>query len=55
MGERVQAESNAPRAGVAGQARYRRGAVAFLTFHDGYHTGQIAYVRKWLGKGQLVG
>lgn len=32
-----------------------RGAVAFLTFHDGYHTGQIAYVRKWLGKGQLVG
>lgn len=32
-----------------------RGAVAFLTFHDGYHTGQIAYLRKWLGKGQLVG
>jgi hypothetical protein len=32
-----------------------RGAVAFLTFHDGYHTGQIAYVRKWLGKGRLVG
>ncbi|MBL8143978.1 MAG: DinB family protein [Acidobacteria bacterium] len=32
-----------------------RGAVAFLTFHDAYHTGQIAYVRTWLGKGRLVG
>jgi len=32
-----------------------RGAVAFLTFHDGYHVGQIAYLRSWLGKGQLVG
>lgn len=32
-----------------------RGAVAFLAFHDAYHTGQVAYLRKWLGKGQLVG
>lgn len=32
-----------------------RGAVAFLTFHDSYHVGQIAYVLKWLGKPGLVG
>jgi len=32
-----------------------RGAIAFLTFHDGYHVGQIAYVMKMLGKPGLVG
>jgi uncharacterized damage-inducible protein DinB len=32
-----------------------RGAVSFLTFHDSYHVGQIAYVLKWLGKPGLVG
>ncbi len=26
-----------------------RGAIAFLAYHEGYHLGQIAYVRKWLG------
>lgn len=26
-----------------------RGAIAFLAYHEGYHFGQMAYVRKWLG------
>ena len=26
-----------------------RGAIAFLAYHEGYHLGQMAYVRKWLG------
>lgn len=25
------------------------GAVAVLTFHEGYHMGQVTYLRKWLG------
>ena len=32
-----------------------RGAITFLSYHEGYHVGQIAYLRKLLGKGQLVG
>lgn len=31
------------------------GTVAFLAFHDTYHTGQISFVRKWLGYGQTIG
>ena len=31
------------------------GTVAFLAFHDTYHTGQVSYLRKWLGFGQAVG
>lgn len=31
------------------------GAVSFLALHEIYHAGQMAYLRKWLGKGQLVG
>jgi len=31
------------------------GAVTFLSWHEAYHVGQLAAVRKWLGKGQLVG
>ena len=31
------------------------GTVAFLAFHDTYHTGQMSFVRKWLGYGQTVG
>lgn len=33
----------------------QRGAVFFLNFHETYHIGQLAYVRKWLGHSQLVG
>lgn len=31
------------------------GTVAFLAFHDTYHTGQISFLRKWLGYGQTIG
>lgn len=31
------------------------GMVAFLAFHDTYHTGQVSYLRKWLGYGQTIG
>ena len=31
------------------------GSVAFLAFHDAYHTGQVSFLRKWLGYGQTVG
>ena len=32
-----------------------RGAINFLAYHEAYHVGQLAYIRKWLGKEQLVG
>ena len=32
-----------------------RGAINFLAYHEAYHVGQLAYLRKWLGKDQLVG
>ena len=31
------------------------GFIAFLALHETYHVGQLAYLRKWLGHGQLVG
>ena len=31
------------------------GVVAFLAYHESYHMGQVAYLRKWLGYGQTVG
>lgn len=31
------------------------GNVAFLAFHDAYHTGQVSFLRKWLGYGQTIG
>ena len=31
------------------------GVVAFYAFHDTYHSGQVSYLRKWLGYGQTVG
>ncbi|HVO12040.1 MAG TPA: DinB family protein [Vicinamibacteria bacterium] len=31
------------------------GAIAFLAYHEGYHVGQMALVRKALGLGGLVG
>jgi hypothetical protein len=31
-----------------------RGAIAFFAHHEGYHLGQIAYIRKWLGFPGLV-
>ena len=32
-----------------------RGAVAFLHFHETYHIGQLAYLRKHFGYSQLAG
>ena len=31
------------------------GQIAFLSLHESYHVGQMAYLRKWLGFGQAVG
>jgi hypothetical protein len=31
------------------------GTVAFFGFHDAYHTGQVSYLRKWLGYGKTIG
>lgn len=31
------------------------GTVAFYAFHDTYHTGQVSFLRKWLGFGQTIG
>jgi hypothetical protein len=31
------------------------GTIAFLAFHETYHVGQVSYLRKWLGYGQVVG
>lgn len=33
----------------------KRGAIIFLNYHETYHIGQLAYLRKWLGYSQLVG
>jgi uncharacterized damage-inducible protein DinB len=32
-----------------------RGAFAFFVFHETYHVGQLAYLRRWLGYPGLVG
>jgi hypothetical protein len=31
-----------------------RGSIALFAFHEGYHIGQMGYVRKWLGGSPLV-
>ena len=31
------------------------GLVSFLAFHETYHVGQAAYLRRWLGHGQAIG
>jgi hypothetical protein len=31
-----------------------RGAIAFLAYHEGYHLGQMSYLRKWLGAPGLM-
>jgi hypothetical protein len=31
-----------------------RGTIGFLTFHETYHVGQLAYLRKWLGYPGIV-
>jgi hypothetical protein len=31
------------------------GLVSFMAWHEGYHVGQAAYLRSWLGHGQVAG
>jgi hypothetical protein len=31
------------------------GMVTFLAFHEAYHVGQAAYLRRWMGHGRIVG
>jgi len=31
------------------------GTISFFSFHESYHLGQMGYLRKWLGQGQVVG
>jgi hypothetical protein len=31
------------------------GAIGFLAWHEGYHVGQAAYLRSWLGHGGVAG
>ena len=30
-----------------------RGAISLFAFHEGYHVGQLGFLRKWLGNGSL--
>ena len=47
--------SNANPAGTPSFDNTVGGTVALLAFHDAYHSGQIGFLRKWLGYGQAVG
>jgi hypothetical protein len=50
--EELSSPSTSP---VPTQDNTKRGAIVFLNYHETYHIGQIAYLRKWLGYSQLVG
>ena len=30
------------------------GTITFFAYHESYHIGQMAYVRKWLGRGGII-
>ena len=38
---------------VASQDGTLRGAIALFAFHEGYHVGQLGFLRKWLGHSSL--
>lgn len=40
---------------VPGIEKTVRGTIAFLSFHESYHLGQLAYIRRLLGYDQLHG
>jgi hypothetical protein len=48
-------ELAAPAGTFPSQDQTVRGALAMAALHDSYHVGQLAYLRKGLGRGQLVG
>lgn len=53
--ELTEAELSAPAArSFAIPDRSTRGAITFLAYHEGYHIGQMAFLRKWLGFPGLV-
>ena len=39
---------------VASPDETLRGALALLAFHEGYHVGQLGFLRKWLGYTALL-
>src|ERR1044072_4752339 len=47
--------ANAAPEGIPSFDQKLSGVVAFLAFHDAYHTGQLSFLRKWLGYGQTIG
>ncbi|HJT67244.1 MAG TPA: DinB family protein [Pyrinomonadaceae bacterium] len=51
----AEALAKAPPEGVPSFDGKLGGTVAFFAFHDTYHTGQVSYLRKWLGYGQTIG
>ncbi len=56
LGELTDAELDAPSPSpIPIQDKSVLGAMAVLAYHEGYHVGQIALVRKTLGLGGLVG
>ena len=44
----------APPPRVASPDETLRGALALLAFHEGYHVGQLGFLRKWLGYSALL-
>jgi hypothetical protein len=44
----------APPPRVASPDGTLRGALALFAFHEGYHIGQLGFLRKWLGVGSLL-
>lgn len=40
---------------TVGAAKTMADLVAFFAFHEGYHVGQIGYVRRFLGHAALIG
>ena len=43
-----------PPARVASPDDTLRGALALFAFHEGYHVGQLGFLRKWLGRAALL-
>ena len=54
-GSTAETLGSAPPEGFPSFDKQVGGSVAFFAFHDCYHTGQMSFLRKWLGYGQTVG
>jgi hypothetical protein len=51
----VEALAAPPNARVPTEDGTLHGALAYFAFHEAYHVGQMAYVRKWLGYSPVLG